>query len=139
MDGKTEVYVDTSALIAFLDRSDSHHPLFRRLFADPPPMITSCLVIAEGHGWFLRRYDGTRALQFMAMIEDLKPLRVAAVDRKEQAGGLRMLHRFSDQDLTLADAVGLHLMKERRTSVCWSTDRHLGLTGVPLVVNRGLS
>jgi uncharacterized protein with PIN domain len=46
---KTECYVDTSALIAFLDRSDSHYPLFRRLSSDPPPLITSALVIAEGH------------------------------------------------------------------------------------------
>src|SRR5208282_1425127 len=53
---KTECYVDTSAFIAFLDKSDSFHPLFRRLFSDPPPLITSSLVIAEGHGWFLRRY-----------------------------------------------------------------------------------
>ena len=32
---KTEWYVDTSAWIAFLDRSDSYHSLFRRLFSDP--------------------------------------------------------------------------------------------------------
>ena len=36
MGRKTDVYVDTSALIAFADRSDSHHTLFRRLFSDPP-------------------------------------------------------------------------------------------------------
>jgi len=54
---KAECYVDTSALIAFLDKSDSFHALFRRLFSEPPPLITSSLVIAEGHGWFLRRYE----------------------------------------------------------------------------------
>jgi hypothetical protein len=25
-------------------------------------------------------------------------------------------------------------MRERRSSICWSTDRHLGLTGVRLVI-----
>ena len=35
---KTECYVDTSALIAFMDRSDSHHPLFRQLFFKPPAL-----------------------------------------------------------------------------------------------------
>ena len=54
---KTECYVDTSAWIAFLDGSDSYHGLFRKLFSDPPPLVTSALVVAEGHGWFLRRYD----------------------------------------------------------------------------------
>jgi hypothetical protein len=38
-------------------------------------------------------------------------------------------------DLTLADAVGLHLMKAQSLRSCWSTDFHLGLTGVPLVID----
>ena len=66
-----EAYVDTSALIAFVDRSDSHHVLFARLFSDPPTLVTTALVVAEGQGWFLRRYDQTRALMFLALVEEL--------------------------------------------------------------------
>ena len=135
MAGKTEAYVDTSALIAFADRSDTYNPAFRRLFAEPPSLLTTTLVVAEGHAWFLRRYDRTRALQFLAMIEDLKPLTVAAVGPKEQAAATELLRRFSDQDLTVTDAVGIHLMKAQRIRVCWSTDFHLALTGVPLVIH----
>ena len=132
---KTEAYVDTSALIAFVDRSDTHHPLFRRLFSAPPALITTTLVIAEGHAWFLRRYDRTRAMQFLALIEDMKPLTVAAVGDAEQKGAKNVLRRYSDQDLTMTDAVGLHLMIARKIRSCWSTDFHLGLAGVPLVIN----
>jgi hypothetical protein len=57
-----EAYVDTSALIAFVDRSDTYHPLFRLLFSDLPGLVTTTLVVAEGHGWFFRRYDRTRAV-----------------------------------------------------------------------------
>ncbi|HZL65183.1 MAG TPA: PIN domain-containing protein, partial [Thermoleophilia bacterium] len=103
---KADSYVDTSALIAFADRSDTHHPFFRRLFAEPPSLLTTTLVVAEGHGWFLRRYDRTRALQFLAMIEAMTPLRVVAVGAEEQAAGVGLLRRFSDQDLTMTDAVG---------------------------------
>jgi predicted nucleic acid-binding protein len=136
MAAKTNAYVDTSALIAFVDRSDSHHLTFRRLFARPPALLTTTLVIAEGHAWFLRRYDRTRALQFMAMVEDMTPLQVVAVGEKEQSAATEVLRRFSGQDLTLTDAVGLHLMKAQRLRACWSTDFHLGLTGVPLVINK---
>jgi predicted nucleic acid-binding protein len=136
MAGKIEGYVDTSALIAFLDRSDTHHLTFRALFADPPALLTTTLVIAEGHAWFLRRYDRTRALQFLALIEDMSPLTVAAVGRSEQDNDADILRRFSDQDLTMTDAVGLHVMRVHRIRVCWSTDFHLGITGVPLVVNQ---
>ena len=132
---RIDAYVDTSALIAFADRSDSHHALFRRLFSDPPALATSALVVAEGHGWFLKRYDRTRALQFIAMIEDMSPLHVLQVGLAEQAGGAGMLRRFSDQDLTLTDGVGLFLMELHRVRTCWSTDFHLGLSGVSLVIN----
>jgi len=132
---KTDAYVDTSALIAFADRSDGHHALFRRLFADPPSLLTTTLVVAEGHGWFLKRYDRVRALQFVAMIEALTPLKIATVSLTEQTGGIRMLRKFADQDLSLTDAVGLHVMQAQRIGRCWTTDRHLGLTGVALVID----
>jgi predicted nucleic acid-binding protein len=136
MAGKTEAYVDTSALITFADRSDTYHPTFRRLFADPPSLVTTTLVVAEGHAWFLRRYDRTRALQFLAMVEDMSPLSVAAVGHNEQQKAAGILRRFSDQDLTMTDAVGLYVMRARRIRVCWSTDFHLSITGVPLVINQ---
>ncbi len=132
---KTEAYVDTSALIAFADRSDTYHPLFRRLFADPPKLLTTTLVVAEGHGWFLKRYDRTRALQFLAMVETMQPMMVVAVGPRQQHAATEMLRKSSDQDLTLTDAVGLHLMASRRIRTCWSTDFHLGLTGVALVIH----
>jgi len=137
MAAKAETYVDTCALTAFADRSDSHHPLFRRLFADPPALVTTTLVVAEGHGWLLRRYDRSRALQFIAMIETMTPLRVLGVGPAEQTAGVRLPRRFSDRDLTMTDAVGLHVCAEQLVKSVWSTDFHLGLTGVPLVSGRG--
>jgi predicted nucleic acid-binding protein len=131
---KTECYVDTSALIAFLDRSDSYHALFRRLFSEPPPLVTSSLVVAEGHGWFLRRYDQRRAVQFLAFVDALPQLSIRAFDAPELAKTGRIVKKFADQSLTLADAHGLAIMKERRIGICWSTDRHLGLLGVPMVI-----
>jgi predicted nucleic acid-binding protein len=135
MAAKTDAYVDTGALIAFADASDSHHALFHRLFARPPRLLTTTLVVAEGHGWFLRRFDTTRALQFLAMIQTMSPLRVQGVGPGEQRAATAILRRFSDQPLTLADSVGLHVMEVNRIRTCWSTDRHMGLTGIPLVIH----
>ena len=131
---KTECYVDTSALIAFLDRSDSYHPLFKRLFSDPPRLIASALVIAEGHAWFLRRYDQIRAVQFLGFIDQLRVLTIQPFNAASLSRAAQVVKKFADQRLTLADAHGLVLMGERRITSCWSTDRHLGLTGIPLVV-----
>lgn len=102
------------------------------MFAAPPAIVTSALVIAEGHGWFLRRYDRHRAMQFLAFIDALPGLSVQAFDAGELEKVRRLLMMFGDQSLTLADAHGLAIMKDRRAAVCWSTDRHLTLTGVQL-------
>ena len=71
----------------------------------------------------------------LAMIEEMRPLKVVAVGPKELSEATTILRKFSDQDLTLADAAGLFLMRLRKVSSCWSTDFHLGLTGVPLVIH----
>ena len=93
-------------------------------------------MIAEGHGWFLKRYNRTRALQFMAMVEVLSPLQIIDVGLQEQRGSVELLRKFSDQNLTLADAMGLHIMDSNSIQTCWSTDFHLGLTRVPLVIDQ---
>ncbi len=127
-------YVDTSAFIAFLDRSDSYHRVFARLFSDPPELITSPLVIAEGHAWFLKRYDSYRAIQFLNFIEELTVLSIIPLGNEELSSGVQLLRKFTDQELTLADALGLFVMEQQKIETCWSIDRHLSVTGVPLVV-----
>lgn len=131
----TKAYVDTSALIAFRDRSDSFNSLFVQLFSNPPPLVTTPLVIAEGQGWFLRRYDRGRAFQFLDFIEKLKCLTIIPIGKKELTASKTFIQKFSDQRLTLTDACGLWLMKKMNISSCWSTDRHLSLTGKKLVIH----
>jgi len=124
----------SSAPIASLDLSASSRALFKRLFSDPPRLATSALVIAEGHGWFLRRYDQARAVQFLSFIEVFAVLTIQPFDGDSLAKSARLVRKFADQKLTLADAHGLVVIAERRISSCWSTDRHLGLTGAHLAV-----
>ena len=131
-----DAYLDTSAFIAFLDRSDSYHLEFTRLFSKPPRLCTSALVIAEGHGWFLRRYDRKRAMDFLAFVDVLPKLTIRQFDEADLAKARQVLKRFADQNLTLADAHGLSIMKNLRAAECWSTDRHLTLLGAKLVIRK---
>lgn len=69
------------------------------------------------------------------MTEALRPLKIVPIGAQEQKVATQIIRRFSDQDLTLADAAGLHLMKARRIKSCWSTDFYLGLRGVKLGIH----
>ena len=133
MAGRIRCYADTSAFIALLDKSDSHHSLFRQLFSVPPCLETSALVVAEGHGWFLRRYDRRRAVQFLAFLDELPKLEIWPFDSGAVSASSAVVRKFIDQDLTLADAHGISIMQRGRFDHCWSTDWHLSLADVPLV------
>ena len=65
---KTEAYVDTSALIAFLDRSDSYPSAFSQALLHS----TAAGHLRAGHcrgTWLvLRRYDQNRAVQFLNFV-----------------------------------------------------------------------
>ena len=69
------------------------------------------------------------------MIEAMMPPEIASVGAAEQTGAAVLLRRYSDQNLTMTDAVGLHVMEQRRVASCWSTDFRLALGGVRLVIN----
>jgi len=82
----------------------------------------------------LRRYDQNRGVQFLNFIHELTALSIQPFDSAALAKAARFARKFADQRLTLADGHGLAIMAEEHTRVCWSTDRHLSLTGVPLVM-----
>lgn len=132
--GKIEAYVDSGAFIAFFDKSDTWHARFAGLFARAKSLATTTLVIAETHGWFLRRFDSYRALEFIAFLESLTILQVIPVEGELLYAATGILRKYSDQNLTLADACGLYLLKKHPKWKNWSTDRHLELTGRKLVV-----
>jgi len=134
MDRRNNCYVDTSAFISFLASSDKYHSLFRRLFAEAPPLVTSALTIAEGHAWFLRKYDVERAARFLSFVRQLPRLTIEPFDKGVLVDVAAVAARFKDQELTLADAHALAIMKRYGLKCCWSTDRHLELTGVPLAI-----
>ena len=74
-------------------------------------------------------------MQFLNFIDDLSALAIQSFDREELTKTSRLVKKFGDQPLTLADAHGLVMINQRRIPTCWSTDRHLGLTGAKLVIS----
>ena len=70
---------------------------------------------AECHGWFLRRYDRRRAIEFLSFIDALSVLEIEPfASRGDRIFGARVVKRYADQDLTLADAHGLAIMQQRK-------------------------
>ncbi|MDX2050950.1 MAG: hypothetical protein SFV15_01075 [Polyangiaceae bacterium] len=58
-----------------------------------------------------------------------------SVGAKDIQAASEVARRFDDQELTLTDALGLHIMMAKKIEPCWSTDFHLGLAGARLVIH----
>jgi hypothetical protein len=71
-------------------------------------------------------------MQFLAFLGELPAVTIEPFGPAEFADVRKLIGKFSDQPLTLADGHGLAIMTKRRIRSCWSTDRHLGLTGARL-------
>jgi predicted nucleic acid-binding protein len=130
----TRAFLDTGIFIAFLDASDRWHPDARALFASPPRFwATSLLVIAEAHGWFLHRMGEESARRFHELVADMRGLQLLEMARADHDATLRVLDQLRGAKLTYVDAASLAFLPKRRITTVWSTDRHLGLTGVRVV------
>lgn len=124
------VFLDTGVFIAFLDRSDQHHPAAVRLFSEPPRRwCTSLAVVAEAYGWFLYRLGEEAARAFRLAIADLPRLELLPVDVALHTEVDRKLEALRGHKLTYVDAASLVLIAKRRFREVWGTDRDLAIEG----------
>src|SRR5439155_3985103 len=111
------VFLDSGIFIAFLDRSDRHHPSAARLFADPPRRwYTSLAVVSETYGWFLHRLGEEAARTFRLTLGDFPRLHLLAVTPDHHLAVVRKLERLRGHRLTYVDASSLVFLLELRIS-----------------------
>ncbi len=129
-----EVFIDSGAFIALLDRSDRSHEDVRALFFLPPPRwSTSILVASETYGWFLHRLGEAVARSFRDLLVALPRLALLSADARHHALVSRALETHRGRKLTYVDASALVHMRERKIRTVWATDAHLGLEGAEVL------
>lgn len=115
------VLLDTGAIVALLDWSDSFHkPCAAALAAVTAPLITCEAVIAEAC-YLLRRVEGAAQaiLQNVAARSFLIPLPLAESARPVS----RLMSKYRDHGIDLADACLVHLANEFDTGDILTVDR----------------
>ncbi|MFO1096084.1 MAG: PIN domain-containing protein [Planctomycetaceae bacterium] len=128
------VFLDSGIFIALMNERDQWHSQALALFGGPRPRwMTSLLVVSETYSWFLHRYGEESARGFRLLLEQLDGLSLLEVDRDHHAACVAMLERFRGSRLTYVDASSLVFASLRRVRQIWSTDHHLGLTGVEIL------
>jgi predicted nucleic acid-binding protein len=115
------VLLDTGVIVALLDRSEQFHTACARIVGElSEPLITCEAVIAESC-YLVRNLSGAAE----AILENIAagifqiPLQLS----REAAGVKRILHKYRDHKIDLADACLIHLAGEFGTGDILTLDR----------------
>jgi predicted nucleic acid-binding protein len=126
------VFLDTSAIFAFLDADDDHHPrakeLWRRVHEeDLGSLITHNYVLVETAALIQRRLGGD-ALR--AFLEEIVPiLSVVWVDPETHGAAVSALLAAGKRRFSLVDCVSFEVMRRLGIRLYFAFDRHFAEMG----------
>ena len=116
----SDVLLDTGPLVAYLDRRDSRHRWALDRFAEiAPPLLTCESVISEA--CFLTRHLPGGAESVLRLLE-LRAVRVAFSIQDELNDVTRLLGRYSNVPMSLADACLVRMSELIPDSVVMTLD-----------------
>ena len=114
--------LDTGPLVAFFDRRDHHHEWALQHWARAPiPLLTCEAVLAEAT-YLLQEYAGLNPARVLELIERgviAVPFRVS----EHSAEVLRLLDKYADQNMQLADACLVRMSEISSNSYVFTIDR----------------
>jgi predicted nucleic acid-binding protein len=132
------LFLDTSGWFAVLSPKESKHKPARAAYTtwieSGELLVTTNLVVAEMQILLSRFRGGDEGLRFLESLYQDPSHLVVFVDRDlERAAVDRWLRRFSDQRLSVADAVSFEVMKGRGIRQALALDEHFAMAGFELV------
>ncbi len=128
----SQVFVDTSAVLALLNPADEMHPDARRAFehlrSRRAGLVTTSYVLVEAYALLARRM-GLGAVR--AFRSDLAPLlEIAWIDASTHEDALDLLLDRRRRGLSLVDAASFVVMRQRRLGEAFTFDRHFEEEGL---------
>jgi predicted nucleic acid-binding protein len=114
--------LDTGPLVAFFDRSEAFHHWAKTKWAEAPlPLLTCEPVLAEA-AYLLQERAGLSPEKLLALFE--RGILRVPFDLEEHAGAVaRLLEKYTDQNMQLADACLVRMSELKRNCVVFTMDK----------------
>jgi predicted nucleic acid-binding protein len=129
------VFVDTSALLAFINPKDESHDRALRAFETlekrRAPLLFTSFVVVETYALLGRRLGLEAVREFRRSLAPL--IEVVWVDETLHEAGLDLLLERRKRKLSLVDAVSFVAMRERGIEEAFAYDPHFEQEGFSLV------
>ena len=116
------VVVDTGPIVALLDADDQYHAWVRAQFARLRPPLLSCEAVLT-ESCFLIARGGGNASDVLQLVER-GVVRIAQLFDAEAASVARLMHRYRNVPMSLADACLVRMAELAGHCQVFTTDRH---------------
>lgn len=128
-----DIFVDTSAWIALVDKDDSHHKeaasSYPSLLKNHRNLITSNFVIAETYIIILNELGHKLAIDFLEKLKASPRILKIYSNEDIEAEAEPILVKYSDQDFSYTDAISFVIMKRQKIRKAFSFDKHIVIAG----------
>jgi predicted nucleic acid-binding protein len=114
--------LDTGPLVAFFDRSDADHEWAKTQWAKAPVLMLTCEAVLAEAAYLLQEHAGLAPEKLLALFERgiiSVPFRL----EEHAAPVARLLERYSDQQMQLADACIVRMSELKRDCRVFTLDK----------------
>jgi len=138
---RNEVFADTSALYALLDRRDAGHGPARaaveRLLKAGRMLVTTDYVVAETVNLANARGGKIVALRVLDLIEESAGIRVEWIGVERFGRTKAFLRKHADHGYSFTDCTSFVVMKEEHLAEALTTDAHFVAAGFKTLLPTG--
>jgi len=127
------VLVDSSAVLALLNRRDQWHEtadrILRQLVNQGAVFIMTNFLLAETHALILARLGREIARQWLLTFD----WNLIAVTPGDEKYAIEIIKRYEDKDFSLTDATSFAVMQRHGIELAFTFDRHFKQYGLAAV------
>ena len=123
------IFIDSSALIAYLVKSDINHIKAGNLFAEvaEKELVTSQEVIDETLNWLTRKVSKKVIYELGILLVSEDIIRILQSLKEDKINALETIKRYSDQNLSFTDAMSFTMIKRLKIKTVFSLDKDFNL------------
>jgi predicted nucleic acid-binding protein len=114
--------VDTGPLVAFFDRGDRYHEWAKEQWAQAPVPMLSCEPVFAEAAYLLQEHAGLEPVKILALMER-KVISLPFSLEQHAAPVARLLERYRDQEMQLADACLVRMSELKRDCRVFTIDK----------------
>jgi hypothetical protein len=136
-----EVFADTSALYAFVDRNDANHVVARdavaRLVVAGRRIVTTDYIIAETINLANARGGAAVAVRVLDLIEQSAGIRIEWIDPDRFDATKTFFRKHADHAYSFTDCTSFVMMRDLRLVDALTTDHHFVEAGFRALLPTG--